>query len=129
MGKFLVLFLSMLLSGLAHSDAALAEGRSAAYMRSIDLLSMCRMEGADLDINLPSFCETYIAGVIDTQNMLKGMDFTTPVTFCIPEQYSIKQVSEIVLNDLAASPQHDHFIAAPAVTLALFKAFPCKKKK
>ena len=99
------------------------------YMRGIDLLSMCRMKGEDIKKNQTVFCETYIAGIIDTHNMMQSMDFTTPVTFCIPEQYSIQQVTEIVLNDLAASPQHDHFIAAPAVTLALFKAFPCKKKK
>lgn len=105
-----------------------ADAKKMSYMRGIDLLSMCRMKGADVKINLPSFCETYIAGIIDTHNMMQSMDFTTPVTFCIPEQYSIQQVSEIVLNDLAASPQHDHFVAAPAVTLALFKAFPCKKK-
>ncbi len=123
MKKFLIIFLI-----LAFIPSAHAAEKVMSYMRSIDLLSMCRMEGVDKDKNLPSFCETYVAGVIDTQNMLKTMDFVTPVTFCIPERYSIQQVTEIVLNDLAASPQHDHFIAAPAVTLALFKAFPCKKK-
>jgi len=106
-----------------------AEAQRTSYMRSIDLLSMCRNQGENAKVNLPMFCETYIAGVIDMHNMMRSMDFTTPVTFCIPAQYSIQQVSEIVLNDLASSPQHDHFIAAPAVTLALFKAFPCKTKK
>ena len=124
MKKFLMIFLLMVLAG--PTEAA---ERAMSYMRSIDLLSMCRMEGTDKATHLSSFCETYVAGVIDTQNMLKSMDFVTPVTFCIPEQYSIQQVTEIVLNDLASSPQHDHFVAAPAVTLALFKAFPCKKKK
>ena len=99
------------------------------YMRGIDLLSMCRNKEMNTKVITPSFCETYVAGVIDVHNMMRSMDFTTPVTFCIPEQYSIQQVTEIVLNDLAASPQHDHFVAAPAVTLALFKAFPCKTKK
>lgn len=117
--------LIMLLIGLSSPAVA----KTTSYMRSIDLLSMCRNKDENSTLNLSSFCETYIAGVIDMHNMMRSMDFTTPVTFCIPEQYSIRQVSEIVLNDLSASPQHDHFIAAPAVTLSLFKAFPCKTKK
>lgn len=101
-----------------------AFSQTTSYMRSVDLLSICRVEKED-----PRICQSYVAGVIDYHNLLRNLKTEPAVQFCIPDRYTLQQVTEIVLNDLARSPQHDHFIAAPAVTLALFKAFPCKTKK
>jgi len=116
------LFLTLLMSGLLMVSDAGAQTTS--YVRAVDLLSVCRVETKD-----STFCQSYVAGIIDYHNLMRNFKSEPPVKFCISERYTLKQVTEIVLNDLANSPQHDHFIAAPAVTLALFKAFPCKTKK
>ena len=98
-----------------------AYAQSTSYVRGGDLLSVCRVESKNT-----AFCESYIAGIIDYHNMLRSLNNEPAVRFCIPARYTLKQVTKIVLDDLAKSPQHDHFTAAPAVTLALFKTFPCK---
>jgi hypothetical protein len=101
-----------------------AMAQSTSYVRGGDLLSICRVESKKTE-----FCESYVAGIIDYHNMLRSLKTEPGVRFCIPARYTLTQVTEIVLRDLANSPQHDHFTAAPAVTLALFKAFPCRKRK
>lgn len=106
---------------MAAPDLALAQ--SSSYIRGVDLLSICRIERKDTE-----FCQSYVAGIIDYHNMLRTLKHEPAVKFCIPERFTLQQVTEIVLKDLANSPQHDHFTAAPAVTLALFKAFPCKRR-
>lgn len=121
MRKFILC--SMFIVSLLVCDQAKAQQRTS-YMRSVDLLAVCRVDKKD-----PKFCESYVAGIIDYHNLLQNFEVQTAVNFCIPPQYNLTQVTEIVMNDLAGSPQHDHFIAAPAVSLALFKAFPCKTRK
>lgn len=102
---------------------AFAVAQTNSYVRGVDLLSVCRVERKSTE-----FCQSYVAGIIDYHNMLRTLKSEPAVQFCIPERFTLQQVTEIVLKDLANSPQHDHFTAAPAVTLALFKAFPCKRR-
>jgi len=81
-------------------------------------------------------CLGYIAGIIDYHNLMRSLGTSPTVNFCIPNQVTLGAAAARVAQYLVQQPQHDSFIAAPAVTLALYQAYPCggkskarKKKK
>jgi len=112
---FLLLSFSLLSFPTAQAQA------KAAYLTSNDLLVLCKSAKKNDLVN----CHGYMAGIIDYHNLVKTLGRAPSVDFCIPAQISIEQVTKTVLKYLAKSPQHDYFIAAPAVALALYKEFPC----
>ncbi|MGH1456956.1 MAG: Rap1a/Tai family immunity protein [Alphaproteobacteria bacterium] len=72
-------------------------------------------------------CQSYIAGVIDYHNMLKSMDLTSDMNFCVPEDISLNELQLKVLFYLSKRNKlHRKFVAAPAVTMALYSFYPCK---
>lgn len=94
------------------------------------LLELCAMDaqGQELVPGGHVACQSYIAGVIDYHNVLQSMDVGPKVDICIPDNVGSTDLHKIVLKYLEANKQHDGFVAAPAVTLALYEVFPCKKK-
>lgn len=76
-----------------------------------------------------SACTSYIAGVIDYHLLLQSLGTAPTIDFCLPENLSLAQASVRVMGYLQDAPQHDAFIAASAVPLALNKAFPCAPRK
>ena len=72
-------------------------------------------------------CHGYIAGIIDYHRLIKSLGTAPGVDFCIPESVSFNQITELVVTYINRQNQHMGFIASPAVTLALFKNYPCKK--
>jgi hypothetical protein len=109
----------------------LASARAdAAYVTAGDLLKSCRSEKAS-DI---FSCMSYIEGVIDYHVMMQSMGTEPTTNFCLPEDLPAENAVVAVMAYLKKSPQHQDFIAAPAVTMALQETFPCgpvvtKKKK
>lgn len=72
-------------------------------------------------------CQSYIAGVIDYHNMLRSMKIAPDINICIPDSVSMNDLHLIVLKYLEQHPEHDSFVAAPAILLALYEKYPCKK--
>ena len=90
-----------------------------AYITARDLLTSCPPNSDKIS------CQWYIAGIIDYHNVVRSVKNAPAVDFCIPNGISLAVVTDKVLYYLAQSPQHDNFIASPAVTLALNKVYPC----
>ncbi len=71
-------------------------------------------------------CQSYIAGVIDYHNVLSSLKIAPKVDICIPQKSTLNDLHDIVLAYLQKHGEHDSFVAAPAVTMALFEVYPCK---
>ncbi|MFH1159134.1 MAG: Rap1a/Tai family immunity protein [Pseudomonadota bacterium] len=103
----------------------------AAYVTGDDLALSCLSDSPQKIFS----CLNYVAGVIDYHTMMQSLGTATAVDFCLPESLPIERAAEAVVDYLKKSPQHDSFIAAPAVMMALQEAYPCgpvvthKKKK
>ena len=74
-------------------------------------------------------CQSYIAGLIDYHNLLRSLGTAPNIDLCVPNTVKLKDLQDMVWKYLNENNHHDSFIAAPAVTLALFERFPCDKKK
>ena len=98
---------------------------NAAYMTALDLIKFCTSNNKEQN----KLCYGYIAGIIDYHNLTKSLGTAPTVNFCAPNHMKISEVTNRIIKYLRSSPQHDQFIAAPAVALALFKEFPCKMPK
>lgn len=92
------------------------------------LLQMCEQDGQGREIvqSGHAVCQSYIAGVIDSHNMMRsfGNDFPS-VEFCVPQNVTMNQLHEIVLQFLRQNEHHDDYIATPAVVTALYETYPC----
>ena len=95
---------------------------SAAYVTGDDLALTCLSKSPEKIFS----CLNYVAGVIDYHTMMQSLGTTPAVDFCLPESLPIERAAEAVVYYLKKSPQHDSFIAAPAVMMALQEVFPCK---
>lgn len=72
-------------------------------------------------------CQSYISGVIDYHNTLKGMDTAPSTDFCIPpEEHLIRIQKNVLFYLLKYRAIHSAFVAAPAVNLALHNFYKCK---
>jgi len=94
----------------------------AAYLTALDLLTMCDSGEKGRQEN----CASYIAGVIDYHRLIHSLGTAPTVDFCVPGKMKLEDVILHVTQYLKKQPQHDAFIASPAVALALFHYFPCK---
>jgi hypothetical protein len=74
-------------------------------------------------------CTHYVAGVIDYHQLMQSLNAAGAMKFCMPEQVSKQQAAVLVMTYLRSAPQHDAFVAAAAIPLALNKAFPCAVAK
>lgn len=73
-------------------------------------------------------CQAYISGVIDYHNVLRSMGLTTDMDFCIPEKVTLNELHIRVLVYLYEHVKlHRKFVAAPAVSMALYSLYPCHK--
>ncbi len=111
---------------LGHSVPAHADTQfSGAY-----LLHVCEMDakGKEVVKGGHTACQAYITGVIDYHRILQSMKLAPKIDICVPTQTPIAQVHRVVLAYLRKHKENDAFIAAPAVTMALYNAFPCKKR-
>lgn len=92
------------------------------------LLHVCEMDdkGKEIVKGGHTACQAYIAGVIDYHRILQSMKLAPKIDICVPSKTPIANVHRIVLAYLRKHKENDAFIAAPAVTMALYKSYPCK---
>lgn len=96
------------------------------------LLQMCATDkdGKELVPGGQVACQSYIAGVLDYHNLIRSLGTSPSVEFCVPEDAGLNQLQVDVAAYLYKNKkQHGAFVAAPAVALALYNAYPCGKKK
>lgn len=74
-------------------------------------------------------CQSYIAGVIDYHRLLRGLGTAPTVDFCLPPALDMAHIKKIVAAYLASRTEHRDFVAAPAVAMSLYGAYPCKTAK
>lgn len=110
--------------------ALMAPGTArAAQFNGKYLLELCDI-GAEGQEKIPgghAACQAYIAGVLDYHAVLQSFKIAPKIDICVPGDVTMNQLHAIVLKYLKENTQHDGFIAAPAVTVALYQAYPCRK--
>lgn len=74
-------------------------------------------------------CQSYIAGIIDYHMLMKSLGTAPTIDFCVPNTEKMSKLQDIVWVYLESNRQHSDFIAAPAVTLALYEYYPCRKRR
>lgn len=74
-------------------------------------------------------CQSYIAGVVDYHNLLKSLGTAPTVNFCLPKGLSMAQMKAVITRYIIQRTEHQDFIAAPAVAMALYNAYPCAKPR
>jgi hypothetical protein len=94
------------------------------------LIKVCAIDstGRELVKNGKVACQAYISGVIDYHNMLRAMDLTSDMNFCVPENVSLNELQIRILAYLYKRAKlHGKFTAAPGVAMALFSIYPCSR--
>jgi Rap1a immunity proteins len=74
-------------------------------------------------------CQSYIAGVVDYHNLLRSLGTAPTVNYCLPDSLTMAQTKNIVTRYIMSRAEHQDFIAAPAVAMALYNAYPCPKQR
>lgn len=99
---------------------------SSAYLKELCATSML---GGETVPGGHTACQAYIAGVIDYHKLTKSLNVAPTIDFCVPNTVPMKRLQAIVWRYLDKHGEHSDFIASPAVTLALYAYYPCKKKR
>jgi hypothetical protein len=125
-----VRFLLPLLLLAALSSVAAARPAQAAKFSGAYLLQLCELkDGKEVVKGGSAACQSYISGILDYHLVLQSLKIAPKLDVCVPPDVSLNQLHAIVLNYLRANPQHDGFIAAPAVLLAIYQVYPCRAAK
>jgi len=108
---------------------ASAHAQTSGFFSGGYLLELCKSDskGKEAVKGGHTACQAYIAGVIDYHKLMKTLGTAPTIDFCVPNTEPMKKLQDIVWVYLARNTQHSEFIAAPAVTLALYDYYPCKK--
>lgn len=96
------------------------------------LMQMCGVDkdGKEVAPGAHSACQSYISGVVDYHVLIRSLGTAPSVDFCIPKNVTLNDLQLIVETYLFKHEQeHRDFVAAPAVALALYEAFPCSSSK
>lgn len=121
----LLLIAALLAAPLAGPRPALAAKFTGAY-----LLQLCDRDAKEREKirGGHAACQSYISGVLDYHSVLQSLDVAPKIDICVPDGTPLNRLHDIVLAYLRRNGQHDGFVAAPAVTMALYETFPCKKQ-
>ena len=105
-------------------------GAEAARFSGAYLYQLCQMDkdGKEIVKGGHAVCQAYIAGVIDYHTVLQSMKIAPKLDICVPEKTGSATLHAVVLRYLEKNNTHDGFVAAPAVTMALYEKYPCGKK-
>ena len=87
---------------------------------------ICSANGQELAPSSHASCQSYIAGIIDYNDLFKSVGKTAPnVDFCLPPALTYADLQRIVLEFLQKNSNHKDSPASAAVVLALRNEFPC----
>jgi hypothetical protein len=100
-----------------------SEGADGVWRDGNQLLDACTDQTDQGNI---LFCYGYIQGIIDMSWYMTGYLKLTG-DFCIPQEITARQLSDIVTKYLRGNPSTRHYRASLLVHSALFQAFPCPK--
>lgn len=95
------------------------------------LLHICGVDknGKELAPGGHIACQAYIAGILDYHNLQRSLGTAPTVDYCVPDEVNLKTLQSQVYSYVYRNQkQHNVFTAAPAVALALYTFYPCKKK-
>lgn len=108
-----------------------AQDRTSGFFSAGYLLALCESDakGREIVKNGHTACQSYISGVVDYHKLMKTLGTAPTIDFCVPNTEPMKKLQNIVFVYLARNKQHVEFVAAPAVTLALYEYYPCRTKK
>lgn len=105
--------------------AAQTQAAVGALMTGKTLALLCTSKKEDDQIG----CQSYIAGVVDYHNLLRSLGTAPSVNYCLPDALTMAQMKRIVANYILTRTEHQDFIAAPAVAMALYNMYPCPTAK
>ena len=107
----------------------LGQSAQAARFTGAYLLELCEKDqnGKELVKGGHAICQSYIAGIIDTHNMMRSLSRgdLPSAEFCIPPGTTLNTLHDVILGYLRNNDQHDNFIASPALVTAFFQKYPC----
>jgi hypothetical protein len=114
----------------AFADNAQAQKQTSGFFSAAYLHELCKRDskGKETVPGGHTACQAYISGVIDYHKLMKSLGTAPIIDFCVPNTEPMKKLQDIVWVYLARHSEHKDFIAAPAVTLALYDYYPCPKK-
>jgi hypothetical protein len=104
---------------------------NAAQFSGSYLLHICGVDknGKELAAGGHIACQAYIAGILDYHNLQRTLGTAPTVDYCVPNEVNLKTLqSQVYSYVYRHQKQHNVFTAAPAVALALYNFYPCKKK-
>jgi hypothetical protein len=95
------------------------------------LLQLCELgkNGKEVVKGGSAACQSYISGVLDYHSVLQSLKIAPKLDVCVPASVTLNELHGIVLDYLRTNPQHDGFIAAPAVMMAIYQVYPCRAAK
>jgi hypothetical protein len=70
-------------------------------------------------------CQGYLAGIMDYHTILRSVDMTPGVDFCVPKTVPADQLQLDVVTYFSQNKQHAEFLASPAIALAFSTLYPC----
>ena len=113
-----------LMSSVANADTS-------GFFSARYLEELCRSDakGKEVVKGGHTACQSYISGVIDYHRLMQTLGTAPTIDFCVPNTEPMKKLQNIVWTYLRKNGQHSEFLAAPAVTLALYNYYPCKKRR
>ena len=125
-----ILFLVLLLCSISLPAVAQKQ-ETGALISGAYLLELCKRDesGEEQAPGAHIACQSYIAGLVDYHNLLRSLKVAPAIDLCVPPTTKLKDLQDIVYKYLNTNAQHDAFIAAPAVMLALFEYYPCENAK
>lgn len=130
--RFLLFTLIPVIAGMmSFSFPARAADDMAGFFSAEYLMQLCASDkkGQELVKRGHASCQSYISGVIDYHKLMKSLGTAPSIDFCVPNTEPMRKLQNIVFVYLADNTQHSDFLAAPAVTLALYEHYPCPEKK
>ncbi len=131
MMKRITLFLSIALLGCSFTANQTVAKLPGALVSGAYLHEVCKRDknGKEMVKGGHIACQSYIVGIIDYHNLLRSLGTAPSIDFCVPNTIDKGILQDVVWKYLRTNEHHGPFIAAPAVSLALFESFPCASSK
>jgi Rap1a immunity proteins len=121
--KVIIYIAAIVALTMACLPRASADGADGVWQNGNQLLDACTDQTGHENTPL---CYGYIQGIIDMSWYMTGY-LKLKGDFCIPQEVTVRQLSEIVAKYLRDNPSTRRYRASVLVHIALFQAFPCPK--